>query len=219
MTTLRELLYNNSPAMEAISAGVVFAVMAAALVCAVMIYLIYRFFNNSAVYSAGFNLLIVMVCVVTAYIIITIGSNLVLSLGMVGALSIVRFRAAVKDPLDVGFLFWSVTAGLTAGARLYSVALLGTACIAIIYISFYTLRANGRGFLLIIRYAPENEAQITPLLSPIKYKLKNKNRTTDFVELTLEVKIKKNNDSYLDGVTQSPLCQNVALVEYTGEYT
>jgi len=217
MAALRELLYNNAAA-EAISPLVVFAVMATALVCALIIYLIYRFFNNSAVYSAGFNLLIVMVCVVTAYIIITIGSNLVLSLGMVGALSIVRFRAAVKDPLDVGFLFWGVAAGLTSGAWLYSVALLGTACIAMIYIAFYTLRAVKRGFLLIVRYAPDNEDKINPLLSTIKYKLKNKTQNAEFVELTLEVRIKKNDRNLVDAIMQSPLCANSTLVEYSGEY-
>lgn len=170
------------------------------------------------VYSANFNLLIVMVCIVTAFIIITIGANLVLSLGMVGALSIVRFRAAVKDPLDVGFLFWGVAAGLTAGAQLYLVALLGTAFISILFIIFSMLRLEKRAFLLILRYNPGEEENIMPLLSALQYKLKNKTQTRDWVELTAEVKVKNNNTSFIDPITQSTSVISATLVEYTGEF-
>lgn len=192
--------------------------MTVASICALTIYLIYRFFNKSVVYSANFNLLIVMVCIVTAFIIITIGANLVLSLGMVGALSIVRFRAAVKDPLDVGFLFWGVAAGLTAGAQLYLVALLGTAFISILFIIFSMLRLEKRAFLLILRYNPSEEENIMPLLSALQYKLKNKTQTRDWVELTAEVKVKNNNTSFIDPITQSPSVISATLVEYTGEF-
>jgi len=122
-----------------------------AFFCGVCIFVVYRYFHRSVLYSENFNLLIVMVCIVTAFIIITIGTNIVLTLGMVGALSIVRFRAAVKDPLDVGFLFWGVAAGLTAGARLYLVALVATAFLAIIYIGFNYLRFDKRAFMIIMR--------------------------------------------------------------------
>ncbi|MFT3951762.1 MAG: DUF4956 domain-containing protein [Oscillospiraceae bacterium] len=101
----------------------VFLVMLSALVCGVIIYIVYKLFYRGAVYSEGMNVLNVMVCLVTSFVIMTISTNLVLSLGMVGALSIVRFRSAIKDPLDIGFLFWSIAAGITSGAGVYILAL------------------------------------------------------------------------------------------------
>ena len=218
MTRLRELVF-NTPAVESLSANNILTTLSVAAACGIIIYLIYRFFNKSVVYSANFNLLIVMVCVVTALIIITIGANLVLSLGMVGALSVVRFRAAVKDPLDVGFLFWGVSAGLTAGAQLYLPALLGTAFIALLFILISTLRLEKRAFLMVVRYAPADEAQVTPLLAKTRYRLKNKTHTPEWIELTAEVKIKKNNTDFLKPLTESPAVLSAALVEYVGDYT
>lgn len=88
--------------------------LGAATICGVLIYLVYRFFYRGAVYSDNFNILLIMITVVTSFIIMTISANIVLSLGMVGALSIVRFRSAVKDPLDIGFLFWALRRVLPA---------------------------------------------------------------------------------------------------------
>jgi len=189
-----------------------------ATICAIGIFLVYRFFSRSVLYSENFNVLIVMLCVVTSFIIITIGTNIVLTLGMVGALSIVRFRAAVKDPLDVGFLFWGVAAGLTAGAQLYWVALLGTAFVAILYIAFTTIRFDKRAFLLIIRYGNEAETSVAAHLEKIKHKLKNKTVSGDFTEMTVEVKVVKNNTAFLDPLKETDNVDNVVLVEYTGDY-
>jgi hypothetical protein len=186
--------------------------------CAIGIFLVYRFFNRSVLYSENFNVLIVMLCVVTSFIIITIGTNIVLTLGMVGALSIVRFRAAVKDPLDVGFLFWGVAAGLTAGAQLHWVALLGTAFVAILYIGFTTIRFERRAFLLIVRYGNEAEQDVMGHLEKFKHRLKNKTISGDFTEMTLEVKIRKNNTDFLDPLKETNDVDNVVLVEYTGDY-
>jgi len=169
-------------------------------------------------YSENFNLLILMITIVTAFIIITIGTNLVLTLGMVGALSIVRFRAAVKDPLDVGFLFWGVAAGLTAGARLFSVALIGTAFIAILYIVFTMVRFDKRAFLLIVRYANDAEEAVTEQLKKIRHKLKNKTIGAGYTELTMEVKVKGNNTDFMEPLKQTEHVDNVVLVEYTGDY-
>ncbi|MDR2570881.1 MAG: DUF4956 domain-containing protein, partial [Oscillospiraceae bacterium] len=102
------------------------ATMVVAIGCGFLIYLLYRFFYRGMLYSDNFGVLIVMVAGTTSFIVVTIGANLVLSLGMVGALSIIRFRAAIKEPLDVGFLFLAVAAGLASGARLYLVAIIGT---------------------------------------------------------------------------------------------
>lgn len=215
---LRELISNPSQ-VESLDATSVLTTMAVAALCGLIVFLVYRFFNKGVVYNRNFNLLIVMVCVVTAFIIITIGANLVLSLGMVGALSIVRFRAAVKDPLDVGFLFWGVAAGLTSGARLYLVALLGTACIAALYILFSMAKLDKRSFLLIVRYDTGAEEQVLSLLRPLRYKLKNKTLTSGATELTAEVKVIQNDTAFLEPLRGISGVDNAVLVEYTGDYT
>ncbi|MCL2197656.1 MAG: DUF4956 domain-containing protein [Defluviitaleaceae bacterium] len=216
---LRDILVNPQlVVLEELRPENLLAVLGVAAFCGFVIFLVYRFFNRGVLYSENFNLLILMITIVTAFIIITIGTNLVLTLGMVGALSIVRFRAAVKDPLDVGFLFWGVAAGLTAGARLFSVALIGTAFIAILYIVFTMVRFDKRAFLLIVRYANDAEEAVTEQLKKIRHKLKNKTIGAGYTELTMEVKVKGNNTDFMEPLKQTEHVDNVVLVEYTGDY-
>ncbi len=189
-----------------------------AAVCGAVIYLVYRFFNRSVIYNENFNILIILTTVVTSFIIMTISANVVLSLGMVGALSIVRFRAAVKDPLDIGFLFWGIAAGITAGAQLYWVALLGTAVIAVLYILITIFRKEKKSYLLIVRYTASSEMNVNGVLNGVKYRLKNKTQTGDQVELTVEVKVKGNDTAYLSRFNAIEGVESVTLLEYSGEY-
>ena len=196
---------------------IIVTILTAAL-CGAVVYLTYRFFYRGVVYSENFNILLVLTTVVTSFIIMTISANIVLSLGMVGALSIVRFRAAVKDPLDIGFLFWGIAAGLTAGAQLYWVAIIGTVCIAVIYILLTIFKKERRSYLLIVRYIASEEVNVNGLLGNIKYKLKNKTRTGDRIELTIEVKIKNNDVSYVSRFNEIEGVDSVTMLEYSGEY-
>jgi len=191
--------------------------MLVAFICGAVIFVIYRYFNKSVVYSVRFNMLIVMVCVITSLIIITIGTNLVLTLGMVGALSIVRFRAAVKDPLDVGFLFWGVAAGLTAGAQLYSVALIGTGFIAVVYIILTLVRLEKRIYLVVVRYAPESESLVADLLKGVNGDVKNKTLSQNYTEATAEVRVRQGDTSFVDEMKKTEGVETVTLVEYTGD--
>lgn len=190
-----------------------------AFVCGVIIFLVYRFFNRTVIYSPRFNMLIVMVSVVTALIIITIGTNLVLTLGMVGALSIVRFRAAVKDPLDVGFLFWGIAAGLTSGAQLYTAAIIGTAFVAVVYIFLTLVRFDKHSYLLIIRYATEVEGMLEKKVEPLRGRIKNKTTSDAFSELTLEVKLRRADSTITSTLKKLDGVETVTLVEYTGDYS
>lgn len=192
--------------------------MGAAALCGVLIYLVYRFFYRGAVYSDNFNILLIMITVVTSFIIMTISANIVLSLGMVGALSIVRFRSAVKDPLDIGFLFWGIAAGLTCGAGLYFVALVGSAVIAVIYIILHFCKKEKKSYLLILRYSDKAEEQVNALLNNMKYKLKSKTLTGEETELTVEIKISNNDTSDAARFKTVEGISGVTLVEYSGEY-
>ena len=203
--------------LESLTGTQVLLNLTVAFICGIVIFLIYRYFNKSVVYSVRFNMLIVMVCVVTSLIIITIGTNLVLTLGMVGALSIVRFRAAVKDPLDVGFLFWGVAAGLTAGAQLYSVALIGTGFIAVVYIVLTFLRLEKRIYMIIIRYTPESESTVAGKLEAVNAIVKNKTLSQTYSEATAEVRVRRGDTSFVDDMKKTEGIETVTLVEYTGD--
>lgn len=211
-------LFSSPQHLESLTGTQVLMSLLVATVCGLAIFFVYRYFNKGVVYSVNFNILILMVAVVTALIIITIGANLVLTLGMVGALSIVRFRAAVKDPLDVGFLFWGVAVGLMAGARLYIVALLGTAFIAALYIIMTMVRAEKRSYLVIIRYSPDADGAVSSLLAPLRARVKNKTVSKGFSEVTAEVRVRKGDISFLEPMRQAEGVEGVTLVEYTGDY-
>ena len=192
--------------------------MASAALCGVIIYLVYRFFYRGVVYSDNFNILLIMITVITSFIIMTISANLVLSLGMVGALSIVRFRSAIKDPLDIGFLFWGIASGLTCGAGLYFVALVGTVVISLVYIILHFCKKEKKSYLLIIRYSEQAEEQIGVLLSAMKYKLKSKILSDSETELTVDIKIKNNDTSDAARFKTVKGVNGVTLLEYNGEY-
>jgi hypothetical protein len=217
LAQIRELLLTPYQ-VESLNTSRLILTLSVAALCGLIIFFVYRYFNKGVVYSLNFNILILMVCVVTAMIITTIGANLVLSLGMVGALSIVRFRAAVKDPLDVGFLFWGVSAGLTAGALLYPVALLGTAFIAVLYIIIASVRIEKRTYLLIIRYCPGADERVAAMLEPLKARLKNKTAAKDYLEVTAEVRVRKGNTAFLEEMRTADGVDGVTLIEYTGDY-
>ena len=211
-------LFSDNLNFSELSPENMIAAMLTALVCGIIIYLVYRFCYRGIVYSDNFNVLLVMITAITGFIIMTISSNVVLSLGMVGALSIVRFRTAIKDPLDIGFLFWSIAAGITAGAGLYFVALFGTVLIAVIYIVFSLLKKEKKNYLLIIRYNAEAEKNVNAVLGGMKYRLKNKTVNGELTELTIEVKIKHNDTSSVSRFHEISGVNTVTLLEYSGEY-
>lgn len=211
-------LFEDNLSFSALSPAGMIAAMVSSLVCGIIIYLVYRFCYRGVVYSDNFNILLVMITSITGFIIMTISSNVVLSLGMVGALSIVRFRTAIKDPLDIGFLFWSIAAGITAGAGLYFVALFGTAIIAVIYIVFSLLKKEKKNYLLILHYSEAAEQNVNAVLGGMKYRLKNKSQTGDAIELTIEIKVKHNDTTQLSRFKGIEGVGSVTLLEYSGEY-
>lgn len=217
MNSIRSLLQENMQQLgmiESLSLSVVCCSILVSLVCAIMIYLVYRHFYKGVSFSENFGMLLILLTVVTTFIILCISSNLVLSLGMVGALSIVRFRAAVKEPLDVGFLFFSIAAGITAGARLYDVALAGTVIICVIFVLGYLLVSSRKSYLLVIRHTDEAYDEVMDCLSSVKKKFKSKIKTGDIIELTYAVVC----DEFLvDDLNDIEGVENVVLVQYTQE--
>lgn len=203
--------------IDSLSVNTVAAAMVSAFICSLMIYLVYRYFYKGVSFSSKFGMLLIMLTMVTAFIILCISTNLVLSLGMVGALSIVRFRAAVKEPLDVGFLFFAIAAGLTAGARLYIVAISGTIIISLVFIICY-LAINGKSsYLLVIRRTDKAEESVSETLSGHKTELKSKIRSNAITEETYALCLKSDSKSLVDTLAAITGVENVVLVQYNQE--
>ena len=192
--------------------------MLAAFLCGMIIYLIYRYFYKGVIYNNNFNILLVMTSMITCFIVIVISSNVVLSLGMVGALSIVRFRTAIKDPLDVGFLFWSVAVGITSGAGLYIISLAATIAISVVYILLIKVRNRKRVYLLIIKYKNEAYDKVMRTIHPMKKVLKNRMTANGYTEVTYEVRFKEDNTSFVTALSEIEGVDNATVVEFTGDY-
>lgn len=192
--------------------------MLAAFLCGMIVYAVYRGFYKGVIYNNNFNILLVMTSLVTCFMVIVISSNVVLSLGMVGALSIVRYRTAVKDPLDVGFLFWTVAVGVTCGAGLYLISIMGTLFIAFIYIVLVKIRNRKHQYLLIVKYEDNAAEAVRRNLEPVKKVLKNKVCGKGSTELTYEVRLQDENSSFVAALSKTEGVTSAVLVEFTGDY-
>ena len=192
--------------------------LTSAFICAMIIYTVYRKYYRGIVYSSSFNVLLVLVSVVTSFIVMTISSNILLSLGMVGALSIVRFRTAVKDPLDVGFLFYAVAVGITSGAGLYIMSFISTVFIALIYILLVQVKTVTRVYLLIVKFDNRVNEDVQKIIRTLKPQLKNKTTLKETTELTLEIRLKGENTAFMSQLTAVDGVNSAVLVEYTGDF-
>ena len=192
--------------------------MLAAFLCGMIIYMVYRYFYKGVIYNNNFNILLVLTSMITCFMVMVISSNVVLSLGMVGALSIVRFRTAVKDPLDVGFLFWTVAVGITCGAGLYIISLAATLMISVVYILLIKVRNRKRVYLLIVKYRDDAQESVTRVIRSLRKVLKNRTSTSGYTEMTYEIRMSKNNTSSVKSLSELEGVEYASVVEFTGDY-
>jgi len=166
------------------------------LAAGVIIALVYRRTFRGVLFSMNFCLTLVMLTLITTPVVICIKSDLALSMGMVGALSIVRFRTAVKDPLDTAYMFWSLTTGILLGAELYLIAFITVALISLIMLALSLLKLTGLNtFLLVIHYDPQFTNNIDAATARIRTKrLRSKTVSASGAELTLEVRVDPRSD-------------------------
>lgn len=161
-----------------------------------IIALIYRKTFRGVLYAPSFATTLIMLCMITTPVVMCIKSNIALSMGMVGALSIVRFRTAVKDPLDTAYMFWSLTMGILLGAELYSIALVVVAGISVVMLllAFFRLRSPNT-FLLVVHYAADAEDRVMEHIRRIKVqRMRSKAVTAGGIELTVEVQLRERLD-------------------------
>jgi ABC-type Fe3+ transport system permease subunit len=194
--------------------------LSVAFVIGLFIYYIYKRTFNGVLYSRNFNVSLVMISMVTSLIILPITSNLTLSLGMVGALSIVRFRTAVKEPIDTVFMFWAIAVGITTGAGFFYVAISGSLLIGIILLFLSLIKVKGTTpYLLVIHHDHHSIQEVARVLRQLpKHKLKSKTVTRDGIELTIEIQLKDDTTSYINRFLQISGVQDAALVSYQGDY-
>lgn len=195
--------------------------MVLALVLGLFILFAYKKSFSGVMYSSGFGISLVAMSLVTTMIILAIGSNVILSLGMVGALSIVRFRSAVKDPMDIAYLFWAISAGIVLGAGLIPLAIFGSLFIGIVLYLFSAKKPTDKPYILIVNCADDDaEKKVNDVLKNTvkKHILKSKSVTQNGTELTVEVRLPNMESDFVNKISVLPGISNAVLVSYNGEY-
>lgn len=195
--------------------------MALAFALGLFIYYIYRLTYNGVMYSAAFGLSLMAMTMITTLVILAVTSNVVLSLGMVGALSIVRFRTAIKEPMDIAFLFWAIAVGIVLGAGLIPLAVFGSVFVGVILYVFANRKVLDRPYILILGCQDaEAEKKALAMVKECvrKQVLKSKTVTKGRVELTLEVRLKDESGDFINGFFDMEGVESAVLVSYNGDY-
>ncbi|KJS47279.1 hypothetical protein [Desulfosporosinus sp. BICA1-9] len=195
--------------------------MSVAFLIGFFIYILYKQIFSGVLYSKSFNVTLIGITMVTAMIIIAINSNLILSLGMVGALSIVRFRTPIKDPTDLIFIFWGAAAGIVVGAGFYSLAITASVMIGIVMFIFIKKASFETPYLLLVNCCgDDSEKDVLGLIHTHtkRYNLKQKNVSQDNIELTLEVRVKDKESSFVNNISAIVGVKNAVLISYSGDF-
>lgn len=199
-----------------------FIALLLAFVVGLFIMQVYKKTFKGVMYSESFAISLLALSLITTLIILAVTSNVVLSLGMVGALSIVRFRSAIKEPIDIAFLFWSISVGIVIGAGLIPLAILGSVFIGIVMILFVNKKTANNPYILVVNCEDDNsESRALKLLSRNveKYNIKSKTVSPiNGIEMTVEIGLKKKSTEFVNEISKLDGISNVVLVSYNGDY-
>ena len=193
--------------------------LVAALALGILIFLVYRRFYTGVIYSRTFAVTLVGMTVLTCMVTLAISTNVVISLGMVGALSIVRFRTAVKDPMDLLYLFWAITTGITAGAGRYVLALIAAAIMILMIILFYSRQQRGRIYIAVIHYSGDEAGdEVIRCYGKRKYFIKSKTMRKEKTEMAVEIFCKQADMDFMEKIRAIEHVDDVTLIQYNVEY-
>ncbi len=187
----------------------------------VFIFYVYKKTYAGVMFSSGFGVTLIAMTMITALVILAISSNVVLSLGMVGALSIVRFRTAIKEPLDIAFLFWSIAAGIVLAAGMIPLAVIGSVIIGLMLVVFANRRAYRNPYILVVHCEDAgSERQALELVDEYTEKCVTKSKTVrrGSVELNLEVRLKGESTDFVNLLSETAGVSDAVLVSYNGDY-
>ena len=199
--------------------------MALALVLAfglgMFIFLVYKKTYSGVMYSSSFGTTLVALTMITTVVILAVTSNVVLSLGMVGALSIVRFRTAIKEPLDIAFLFWSIAVGIVLAAGMIPLAVIGSVIIGVILLVFVNRKSYKNPYIVVIRCdGHDAEAKAKAFLDSKAERcvVKSKTAQKGSVELNMEIRLKDDNTDFVNTLADMEGVSSAVLVSYNGDY-
>ena len=185
-----------------------------------LIHYVYQRSFRGVVYYQAFSVSLAVLTILTTMITLAISSNIALSLGMVGALSIVRYRTAIKDPADLIFLFWAVGTGITIGAKLHYLAMAGALVVILMLFTIGRKTSPSETFILIVHYSGDDIAgELRRILQGKRFQIKSKTTRKLTVEMAVEIEVRNNNVAFMDAITSLPAVNDVSLVQYTGGYT
>lgn len=185
------------------------------------IFLVYKKTFSGVMYSSSFGVTLIALTMITTLVILAVTSNIVLSLGMVGALSIVRFRTAIKEPLDIAFLFWAIAAGIVLAAGLIPLAVTGSVCIGVVLLVFVNKKSWADPYILVLRCDGGESAQAAQTFLENRTRrcvLKSKTVQPGEVELDLEVRMKDGDTGFVNTLGDMEGVRSAVLVSYNGDY-
>lgn len=214
-------LFMEGYASVNLSLGIIVGCILCTLLLAGYVFVVYKWINKKSFYNKNFNLSLIALAVITAAVILTIQSNIVVSLGMVGALSIVRFRTAIKDPLDLVFLFWSISIGIICGAGFAVIAVVASVALTVVIYAFSNMRmAKDTKILVVNADDYEAEAQIMDILEEYcEYvHLRAKTISKKDMNMAIEVKVEEQK-KMMDELAKMESLTSISLLEHDGEVT
>jgi len=204
-----------------ISLSKILITLGVAFLLGFFIFLLYKRIFSGVLYSKSFNVSLIGMTMITAVVIIAINSNLVLSLGMVGALSIVRFRTPIKDPTDLIFLFWAAVAGIVTGAGFFLLAVIGSVVVGLILFFFVKGGSVETPYLLVVNCDSDATEQLVhkQVGTLVKrYNVKQKTVTQGNIEMTLEIRLRDETGRFVNQLTELAGVRNAVLISYSGDY-
>ena len=185
------------------------------------IFLVYKKTFNGVMYSSSFGVTLIALTMITTVVILAVTSNVVLSLGMVGALSIVRFRTAIKEPLDIAFLFWSIGVGIVLAAGMIPLAVIGSVVIGVILLVFVNKKSHTHPYIVVVRCENHDaETQVNKFLSEKTERcvVKSKSAQKGEIELNMEIRLKDDNTDFINNIADMNGVHSAVLVSYNGDY-
>ncbi|MBQ7121257.1 MAG: DUF4956 domain-containing protein [Clostridia bacterium] len=195
--------------------------MALAFLIGIFIFFVYKKTFSGVMYSSSFGVTLVALTMITTLVILAVTSNVVLSLGMVGALSIVRFRTAIKEPLDIAFLFWAIAVGIVLAAGMIPLAVIGSIVIGVVLLVFVNRKSHFNPYLIVINcdsHSSEENAKNYLKDKVNKCTVKSKTAQSGSVELTLEIRLKDDNTDFINELSAMNGINSAVLVSYNGDY-
>ncbi len=189
-----------------------------AIALGLVIFIVYKKTFSGVMYSSSFNMSLLLMVVITSVIIMTISSNVVLSLGMVGALSIIRFRTVIKDPVDIMYLFWAISMGIIVGAHQFIFALICVAVISVLCFVMAMLKKKDAMYLIIVRYRHAAAGSVEKAIKSVGGKVRNKAVTKAGIETIIEVGTKVADSDFVEKLSSINGVGSAVLVNYNGEY-